>query len=97
LTGSCLSSVWLYYTMMGKGEGLIIDGTDVPVAFGGGKEDIVITNEKNFKRIYRNPVHFRFLAKGGHFAAFEVPELLAEDVISYMESDKVQESLRKGK
>lgn len=39
---------------------------------------------------YLNIVSFNFMPQGGHFAAFEEPELLAADIIQFV--DKVEKA-----
>lgn len=34
---------------------------------------------------YVNIISFNYIPRGGHFAAFEEPELLAEDIVQFVE------------
>ena len=54
--------------------------------------ELAYQTECMLKEKYHNLVRFTNMARGGHFAAFEEPELLAEDV---WETVKIIEKLRK--
>lgn len=42
------------------------------------------------RKKYANIVSFNFMPRGGHFAAFEEPELLAADILQFV--DKVEKA-----
>ena len=54
--------------------------------------ELAYQTESMLKEKFHNLVRFTNMARGGHFAAFEEPELLAEDV---WETVKIIEKLRK--
>ena len=53
---------------------------DIPVGFSIHPNEIINSPESFLKRKYNNIVQYSLMKEGGHFAAFEVPKLLAEDV-----------------
>ena len=54
--------------------------------------ELTYLSETLLKEKYPKLVRFTNMARGGHFAAFEVPELLAEDI---WETVKIIEKLKK--
>lgn len=59
--------------------------TLVPTAAARFPHEIIYTIDYQLKEKYHNLVQVTDLPKGGHFAALEVPELLAGDIISAVE------------
>uniref|UniRef100_UPI00358EFE3C epoxide hydrolase 1 n=1 Tax=Myxine glutinosa TaxID=7769 RepID=UPI00358EFE3C len=85
-TNSITSSMRLYKETMGKG--LNLPGKDVPVTVPTGLT--VFPNELTYapkawvKSHFHNIVSYSYQPRGGHFAAFEEPVLLAEDVWKFV-------------
>jgi pimeloyl-ACP methyl ester carboxylesterase len=52
----------------------------VPAAVSIFPEEIYQAPRSWTERAYRNLLHFNTVAKGGHFAAWEQPQLLAEEI-----------------
>ena len=55
-------------------------GVSVPVAVSIFPDEIDAAPRSWVERAYPNLIHFNKLDKGGHFAAWEQPQLLTEDV-----------------
>ena len=82
LTGTGASSARLYWESFGRafaGEGRDT-GVDVPTGCSIFPKEIVPTPRSWAETRYRNIVYWNELDKGGHFAAFEQPELFVEEL-----------------
>jgi pimeloyl-ACP methyl ester carboxylesterase len=78
LTNTGVSSARLYMELKG---GFFHDlSISVPAAVSVFPEEIYQAPRSWTERAYRNLVHFNVLAKGGHFAAWEQPQLFSEEV-----------------
>lgn len=78
LTNSAASSARLYWESFG---GAIPEGTiDVPSGISIFPKEIFRTSERWAKNMYSDLRYYNVLDKGGHFAAFEQPELFVEEV-----------------
>lgn len=61
---------------------------NVPSACAAFPHELTYTPEKLLKFRYKNLLQYNHPPRGGHFAAFEEPKLLADDIWSFV--DKVQ-------
>ena len=52
----------------------------IPVAVSAFPDEVVQTPRSWAEKAYSNLIYYNRLEKGGHFAAWEQPELLSEDV-----------------
>jgi pimeloyl-ACP methyl ester carboxylesterase len=78
LTNTGVSSARLYVEYKGA---FFNDFTiDVPAAVSVFPEEVYQAPRSWTERAYKNLVHFNALAKGGHFAAWEQPQLFSEEV-----------------
>ncbi|WDT75548.1 MAG: hypothetical protein MPW16_20045 [Candidatus Manganitrophus sp.] len=78
LTNTGVSSARLYTEFKG---GFFHDlSISVPAAVSVFPEEIYQAPRSWTQRAYRNLVHFNAVAKGGHFAAWEQPQLFSEEV-----------------
>ena len=78
VTASAASSARLYWESFGKaGERPPID---VPTGVAVFPKEIITPVRKWMEPRYRNIVHWREMPRGGHFAAFEQPELYVDEV-----------------
>lgn len=84
LTNTAASSARIYWENMGKG---ITSATaqktseiSLPVAITVFPEDVYKAPESWSRRAYRNLVYYREVDKGGHFAAWEQPQLFSEEL-----------------
>src|SRR5689334_13357300 len=83
VTGAIGSSFWPYYARAHFGWPLPADRpVQVPTAYQGFPKDILHPPRVLAERAF-NIVRWTEAPKGGHFAALEVPELLAEDVRAF--------------
>lgn len=55
--------------------------------------EIAYDPESFVRKKYVNLIHFNHLSRGGHFAAFEEPALLADDVFEFV--SKIQDNRKK--
>lgn len=84
LTNSATSSARLYWENAGTSPLIAsaqkTDQISLPVAITVFPEDVYRAPESWARRAYRNLVHFREVDKGGHFAAWEEPELFSAEL-----------------
>jgi pimeloyl-ACP methyl ester carboxylesterase len=83
-TGAIGSSFWPYYARM-HGGWQITDGTiiTVPAAFAAFPAEMVRPPRSLAEQTFTNLQRWTVMPKGGHFAAMEQPEALAQDVRSF--------------
>ena len=80
VTDSAASSARIYWESFGRAKRPIVS---VPAGFAVYPKEIVPPVRKWVNELYPNVVHWSELDKGGHFAAFEVPDLFVADVRSW--------------
>lgn len=56
----------------------------VPTAFAAFPCELIHAPEKWVKLKYPKLISYSYMARGGHFAAFEEPELLARDICKFV-------------
>ena len=78
LTNTGMSSARLYTEL--KGSFIKDLSISVPAAVSVFPEEVYQAPRSWTERSYRNLVHFNELPKGGHFAAWEQPQLFSEEV-----------------
>jgi epoxide hydrolase len=76
-TNSAASSARIYWESFGKGRG---GAVSVPVGVAAYPKEIVAPVREWMKDDFPNIVHWKEQPKGGHFAAFEQPELFVDDI-----------------
>jgi len=87
VTGSITTSVRLYSEAFSakyfnnKYDSVIVE---VPSACNAFPEELVVQPEAILKDRYVNMIRFTRMPKGGHFAAFEQPKLLSDDIVSFV-------------
>ena len=79
-TGSATSSARIYWESFGRGSRPVVT---VPTGFAVYPKEIVPPIRAWVAKLYPNVVHWREYDKGGHFAAFEVPETFVQDLREY--------------
>ena len=83
LTNTGASSAWLYWEN-GKAAvaaaGKPMAGVTVPVAFSAFPEEVVGSPRSWVERAYPKLTYYNKVATGGHFAAWEQPQLFAEEL-----------------
>ena len=57
---------------------------DVPVGLAAFPEEIFVQPESFVTAKFRNLISYSDLSEGGHFAAFEEPKLLFDDIINFI-------------
>jgi pimeloyl-ACP methyl ester carboxylesterase len=80
LTNTALSGARLYWENWGKLGYFNAKGVNIPVAVSVFPDELYPAPRSWTERAYPKLVHYNRLPKGGHFAAFEQPQLLAEEV-----------------
>ncbi len=84
LTNSAASSARLYWE--NSGRGIVVAAVQktaeisLPVAITVFPEEIYRAPERWARRAYRNLIYFHEVDKGGHFAAWEQPELFSAEL-----------------
>jgi pimeloyl-ACP methyl ester carboxylesterase len=79
LTNTALSGARLYWEYFGKGY-FNAKGVKIPVAVSVFPDELYPVPRSWAEKAYPKLIHFNKLPKGGHFAAFEQPKLLSEEV-----------------
>jgi pimeloyl-ACP methyl ester carboxylesterase len=84
LTGTGISSARLYWERVRELSGEFgffnIKGVSIPVAVSAFADELFQTPRSWAERAYPKLIYYKKHDKGGHFAAWEQPELLSEDV-----------------
>lgn len=60
-------------------------GVYVPTGIAAFPQEIAHVPRVGAKDFYRNIITYTYMPRGGHFAAFEEPKLLAEDIIQFVQ------------
>ncbi|KAM4771826.1 epoxide hydrolase 1 isoform 1-T2 [Rhinophrynus dorsalis] len=87
LTGSIVSSMRFYKENLGKGVGVAKHekiSVKVPTGVASFPNELMHCPRSWAKQKYVNIVSFNFMPRGGHFAAFEEPEILAKDIRQFV-------------
>jgi pimeloyl-ACP methyl ester carboxylesterase len=79
LTNTALSGARLYWEYWGKGY-FNAKGVSIPVAVSVFPDELYPAPRSWAEKAYPKLVHFNKVAKGGHFAAWEQPELLSTEI-----------------
>jgi pimeloyl-ACP methyl ester carboxylesterase len=83
LTNTGATSAWLYWEngrAIATGAGKPLPPVTVPVAFSAFPEEVVGAPRSWLEREYPTLSYYNKVEKGGHFAAWEEPQLFAEEV-----------------
>jgi microsomal epoxide hydrolase len=85
VTGAIGSSFWPYYSRAHAPWPLpgVDEQIEAPTAYQSFPKDILHPTRKLAERTFSNIQRWTEAPRGGHFAALEVPELLAEDVRAF--------------
>jgi pimeloyl-ACP methyl ester carboxylesterase len=79
LTNTALSGARLYWEYYGKSY-VSVKGVKIPVAVSVFPDELYPAPRSWTERAYPKLIHFNKLDKGGHFAAWEQPQLFSEEV-----------------
>jgi pimeloyl-ACP methyl ester carboxylesterase len=80
LTNTAISGARLYWENFGKLGYFNVKGVSIPVAVSAFPDEIDLCPRSWAERAYPKLIHYNKLDKGGHFAAWERPQLLSEEV-----------------
>jgi pimeloyl-ACP methyl ester carboxylesterase len=80
LTNTALSGARLYWENWGKLSYFNVKGVSIPVAVSVFPDELYPAPRSWTERAYPKLIHYNKLDKGGHFAAFEQPQLFSEEV-----------------
>ena len=80
LTGSGASSARLYWESFGRAFGANVNKVKLPTGCSIFPKEIVPTPRSWAENVYSNIVYWNELDKGGHFAAFEQPDLFVDEL-----------------
>ena len=80
LTNTALSGARLYWEYWGKGSYFNAKGVSIPVAVSVFPDELYPAPQSWTERAYPKLMYFKKHNKGGHFAAWEQPQLLSEDL-----------------
>jgi pimeloyl-ACP methyl ester carboxylesterase len=79
LTNTALSGARLYWEYWGKGY-FNAKGVSIPVAVSVFPDELYPAPRSWAERVYPKLIHYNKVEKGGHFAAWEQPQLFSEEV-----------------
>src|SRR5262245_3487807 len=79
LTNSAISGARLYWEYWGKGY-FNAKGVSIPVAVSVFPDELYPAPRSWTERAYPKLIHYNRLPKGGHFAAFEQPKFVSEEI-----------------
>jgi pimeloyl-ACP methyl ester carboxylesterase len=80
LTNTALSGARLYWEYWGKGSYFNVKGVTIPVAVSVFPDELYPAPRSWAEQAFPKLIHFNKVAKGGHFAAWEQPQLFSEEV-----------------
>ena len=80
LTNTALSGARLYWETFGKLGYFNVKGVSIPVAVSVFPDELYPAPRSWAERAYPKLIHFNKLERGGHFAAWEQPQLLSEEI-----------------
>jgi pimeloyl-ACP methyl ester carboxylesterase len=80
LTNTALSGARLYWETWGKLGYFNAKGVTIPVAVSSFPDEIYTVPRSWAERVFPKLIHYNKVAKGGHFAAWEQPQLFSEEV-----------------
>src|SRR5260221_2900042 len=80
LTNTALSGARLYWEIWGKLGYFNVKGVSIPVAVSVFPDEIYPAPQSWAKQAYPKLIHYNKVEKGGHFAAWEQPQLFSEEV-----------------
>src|ERR1700733_1562741 len=80
LTNTALSGARLYWENWGKLGYFNAKGVSIPVAVSVFPDELYPAPRSWSEQAYPRLIHYNRLPKGGHFAAFEQPQLLSEEI-----------------
>jgi pimeloyl-ACP methyl ester carboxylesterase len=80
LTNTALSGARLYWENWGKLGYFNVKGVSIPVAVSAFPDEIDLCPRSWAERAYPKLIHYNKLDRGGHFAAWEQPTLLTEEL-----------------
>jgi microsomal epoxide hydrolase len=83
VTGAIGSSFWPYYARRHGPWPIPEGGVTVPTAYIEFPKEILRPPRSVAERMYRNIQRWTTMDRGGHFAALEQPQVLAEDVRAF--------------
>jgi pimeloyl-ACP methyl ester carboxylesterase len=79
LTNTAISGARLYWEYWGKGF-FSVKGVSIPVAVSSFPDEIDLCPQSWAERAFPRLIYYKKHDKGGHFAAWEQPQLLSEDI-----------------
>ncbi|KFU87477.1 Epoxide hydrolase 1, partial [Chaetura pelagica] len=98
MSGCIVSSMRFYKENMQKGIGTQKHEkltVQVPTGIASFPNELIHTPQAWARKKYTNIVSFHFMPRGGHFAALEEPELLAEDILQFVGKVEKEQRWRK--
>jgi len=88
VTASAASSARLYWESFGKGKGGKPLPVDVPTGVAVFPKEIITPVRTWMEPRFRNIQHWNEMIRGGHFAAFEQPEIFVDEVRAFFRSHR---------
>lgn len=85
-TSSMVTATWMYHGKRLEGSGAFPAGTriQVPTGFAAFRDPVFVPPPRSFAEKTFNIVHWTDMPKGGHFAAWEQPELMLQDLRAFV-------------
>jgi pimeloyl-ACP methyl ester carboxylesterase len=85
-TSSMVTATWMYHGKRLEGSGAFPEGTriQVPTGFAAFRDPVFVPPPRSFAEKTFNIVHWTEMPRGGHFAAWEQPELMLQDLRAFV-------------
>ena len=80
MTNTGVSGGRIYWENWGKYGFFNVKGVKIPVAVSVFPDELYPAPQSWAEKAYPKLIHYNRLPKGGHFAAFEQPQLLSEEI-----------------
>jgi pimeloyl-ACP methyl ester carboxylesterase len=80
LTNTAIAGARLYWETWGKLGYFNVKGVSIPVAVSAFPDELYTSPRSWAERAFPNLIHYNKVEKGGHFAAWEQPQLFSEEV-----------------
>src|SRR5467141_1857593 len=93
LTNTAISGARLYWEYWGKGY-FNAKGVSIPVAVSVFPDELYPAPRSWAEQAFPKLIHYNKVAKGGHFAAWEQPQLFSEEVRAGLRSLRTSEAVR---
>lgn len=93
MTGTFVTSTWMYYGSLRDPANYPGDGVAVPVGVAAFPDPVALVPPRSWAEQTYNVVRWDPMTRGGHFPGLEVPELLAGSLLGFLAEPSVRSSI----